>query len=289
MTWEETIQYIRKKPEFKELVEKAYFEEKLEINVERFRISEEYLETKALINQFLPNAKNILDIGSGNGISAISFALDGWDVTVAEPNNSETIGGGAIRKLKEHYLLNNIEIFEEFAENINFGNKKFDIVYVRQAMHHAYNLDKFITNISSYLKPSGLLITLRDHIVFNEKDKAWFLENHPLHKYYGGENAFTEKEYIDAFKNAGLHIEKKLKHFDSVINFFPITRSEFEMAYIEQEAKLMNALRNKIGKLAHFPLFFNLYKWKNGFSRDGFFDERKVPGRMYSFICSKTL
>ena len=287
MTWEETIKYIREKPEYKELVEKAYFEEKLEINVERFKISEEYLETKTLINKYLPNAKTILDIGSGNGISAISFALDGWDVTVAEPDSSDTIGAGAIRKLKDHYLLNNLEIFEEFAENINFGDKKFDIVYVRQAMHHAYNLDKFITNISSYLKPNGLLITIRDHVIYNPADKDWFLENHPLHKYYGGENAFTEKEYLKAFALANLNVELELKHYDSVINYFPLSKFEFVNQPSLFEKQLKENLKKKISFLANSPFIFNLYKRKKNISIKNYFDETKVPGRMYSFICRK--
>src|SRR5687768_17479935 len=130
MNWEETIKYIRKKPEFCDLIEKAYFDENLQLNVERFKSSAEYKETLALLKKYNPNANTLLDIGSGNGISAIAFALDGYKVTVSEPDPSNTVGAGAVRKLKDLYGLQNLEIYEEFAENINFENELFDIVYV---------------------------------------------------------------------------------------------------------------------------------------------------------------
>ncbi len=112
-------------------------------------------------------------------------------VTAVEPDPSLTVGAGAVRKLKEHYELKNLEDYENFAEDINFKSNYFDIVYIRQAMHHANNLNKFIKECVRVLKPNGLLLTIRDHVIYDEKDKNWFLEYHPLHKIYEGENAFT--------------------------------------------------------------------------------------------------
>ncbi len=82
MTWEETIQYIRTLPEYKELVEKAYFDEDLMLNVKRFSQSDEFKETITIINTYQPKANKILDIGCGNGISAINFALKGFEVAL---------------------------------------------------------------------------------------------------------------------------------------------------------------------------------------------------------------
>ncbi len=67
MTWEETIQFIRTKPEYKDLVKLAYFEEDLPLNVERFIKSEEFIETQALLSKFksLNSSIKLLDIGSG--------------------------------------------------------------------------------------------------------------------------------------------------------------------------------------------------------------------------------
>src|SRR5690349_2199329 len=136
MTWEETIKFIRTQSEFNDLVDKAYFEEDLLLNVERFIKSEEFMETLHLIKQYQPYAKRILDIGSGNGISAVAFALEGYDVVTIEPDVSDTVGVGAIIKLKEYYKLYNLQVYEAYAEELQLPNENFDIVYSRQCMHH---------------------------------------------------------------------------------------------------------------------------------------------------------
>ena len=92
MNWHETIEYIRTRPEFNELVEKAYLEEDLPLNIERFRNSEEFVETLYLIKKCVPNALSVLDIGDGNGVSSISFALNGYDIVSIELDSSDTIG-----------------------------------------------------------------------------------------------------------------------------------------------------------------------------------------------------
>ena len=287
MTWEETIQLIRTKPDYKDLVEKAYFDENLVLNVERFRSSEEYSGTVSLIKEYAPTAKSILDIGSGNGISAISFALDGFDVTVSEPDASDTIGAGAIRKLKAHYNIANMDIHEEFAENIQFNGRLFDIVYVRQAMHHAYDLNKFISNLAGLIKPGGHLFTIRDHVIYNEEDKKWFLQEHPLHKFYGGENAFTQSEYETAITTAGLTIKKVLKHFDSVINYFPLTTEEYQETILQKEAELNQILEKKIGVLGKLKLLQDIYKKRNPIRPEFIFNEKNIAGRMYSYVAHK--
>lgn len=174
MTWEETIQYIRQQPQFADLVEKAYFDADLRLNVERFRASDEFAQTLLLLKRNQPNAKKILDIGCGNGISSLAFALAGFEVTAVEPDASITVGAGAIRLLKDEYQLPNLNIHVAFAEDIAFASESFDIVYVRQAMHHANNLDKFIAECARVLKKDGMLLTVRDHVVFDEADKHWF-------------------------------------------------------------------------------------------------------------------
>lgn len=277
LTWEETIQYIRTQPEFKYLVEKAYFEEDLPLNVERFRNENEYKETLKKIKKFAPYAKKILDIGSGNGISAISFALDGYEVTTVEPDPSGTIGAGAIRKLKEFYQLENITIHEAFAEEINFGNDEFDVVYARQCMHHAYDLEKFVGEMSRVLNKGGLFFTVRDHVIYDDKDKEWFLENHPLQKFYGGENAFTSEEYKNAIEKSGLTIQEELKFYDTEINYFPETKQDIE----NKKSAILKNLKYK-RFLKYFPNYKNR-KVKNILD----YSEKSIPGRMYTYIALK--
>ena len=286
MNWEETIQFIRSKPEYTELIELAYFDENLPLNVERFMKSVEFQETLSLVRKYCTDCRKILDVGSGNGISAVAFALQSFDVLSVEPDSSNTIGAGAIRRLKEFYNLKNLEVQEAFAEELKLPVRSFDLVYSRQCMHHAYDLEKFIAELSRVLKPGGILLTVRDHVVFDEQDKKRFLQSHPLHKFYGGENAFSPAEYKSAMNKAGLTIKEELKYFDSAINYFPLTKEEIKDFPAKIENDLQRSLKRKIGRLGDIPFVFSLFKRKHGV-KTGEYNERLVPGRMYSYVAQK--
>lgn len=286
MTWEETIEYIRTKPEFRDLVDKAYFEADLPLNVERFRQREEFKETLKLLRKYAPQASTVLDVGSGNGISAIAFALEGYQVTAVEPDPSETIGAGAIRKLAAHYQLSGLQVHQSIAEDLALEKNSVDVVYVRQAMHHAHELQAFVANLVSFLKPGGVFLTIRDHVIWDAADKEWFLASHPLHKFYGGENAYTPQEYRGAMMLAGLEVVEEIRFFDSIINYFPMTESEVRQIPAKMESHIDQHLQKKLGVLGTLAPVKWLYKKKVGFSRSTP-DERNFPGRMYSFVAVK--
>lgn len=125
MTWHETIEYIRKDKNYSQLVKDAYFSENLKANVELYRATEEFKETLNELRMMNDSPSlNILDLGAGNGISTIAFALEGYKVTALEPDTSDTIGAGAIRKLTELYHLKNVDILECYAEDIPQEKKR---------------------------------------------------------------------------------------------------------------------------------------------------------------------
>jgi ubiquinone/menaquinone biosynthesis C-methylase UbiE len=290
MTWEEIIIQIRKDPSYKNLVEKAYFEEDLQLNVERFRKSEEFFETMIELKRFFNaiSGKKLLDLGAGNGIASLSFALNGIDVFAAEPDKSETIGNGAIRLLEEKYKTGRVNVVDAFGEKLPFENNFFDIVYIRQAMHHAHKLDEFVKECARVLRTGGLLITVRDHIVYNEPDKKWFLESHPLHKFYGGENAFTFDEYSSAIKNAGLKIIKYYQHYESVINYFPEPKSAVETKLKQREDLIKTSLSKKVTPvLANLSFLKKMYSKRIENKLGKVLDETKIPGRNISFFALK--
>lgn len=287
MTWEETIRFIRTKPEYKDLVEQSYLEDDLKSNVYRFRTSEEFTETKRYIREFAPQAISILDIGAGNGISSVAFALSGLEVTVVEPDPSITVGCGAIEILKKEFDLNKLIIKNSYGERLPFENAIFDIVYARQAMHHASELNAFIMEAGRVLKPGGLLLTIRDHVIFSDRDKQDFLLTHPLQRFYGGENAFTADQYISAIRNAGFQIRKHLKYYDSVINYFPVKATDVSNTGKLMRENFRQSLRKRFGSwVVNFP-FLQLLELISCLKNGDWTDERRIPGRMNSFIAIK--
>lgn len=287
MNWENTIIKIRKDPDFSDLVRDAYFNEDLIANVERFRKSTEFIETHRMLKEYKSDARKLLDIGSGNGIAAVSFALEGFEVLAIEPDPSDTVGAGAIRKLQQHYQLENLEVKEMIAEDLSRENYQFEIIYVRQALHHAYDLNLFVKSATGLLKQGGVFMAVREHVIYDEKDKEWFLSSHPLQKFYGGENAFTLSEYELAFKGAGLSLLKKFGHYESVINYSPLNAADILQLKTKeiQDYKIFFSTKYKlVGKMG---LAWTLYKWVKRIKEIDFPKERKIPGRLYSFICKK--
>jgi hypothetical protein len=132
-----------------------------------------------------------------------------------------------------------------------------------------------------------LLITVRDHVVYNNDDKKWFLECHPLQRFYGGENAFTVQQYRDAIEGCGLKIVRQLSHFESVINYFPMTREHRETLVKTRQAEYKKGLAAKIGALVRLPYLAESIAFVRGIRDSRVFDERKIPGRMYTFISRK--
>jgi SAM-dependent methyltransferase len=288
MTSEETVKHIRSIAQYADLVKQTYVEEDLVLNVERFKKDIEFSETLKIVKQYAPNALRILDIGSGNGVSVLAFALMGYEVTSVEPDPSNTIGAGAIRELVNHYnLQSKVEVHEKFAEEIGFKDEMFDIVYVRQTMHHAYDLPKFVAECARVLKKNGLFLTIRDHVIFDKADKEDFFKNHPLHKFNNNENAFLSDEYKAAMTGAGLTIKKEIKFFDSPINYYPETEINIENWKKRILASRKHSLKNKIGPLANISFVEKMYQ-NYLLNKLGYvLDERPISGRMYSYICIK--
>ena len=276
-TWEETIQFIRASPEpvHKFVVRACYYDANLETNISNFRDSDEFRETLRLFKAFgLDTSSSLVDVGAGNGVAAVSFALEGFKVIALEPDPSETIGSGAIHYLKEIYSLDNLSIHETTGENIPCPDNSVDIVYARQAMHHANNLNAFVKEAARVLKPGGIYFANRDHVVNDEQQLAEFLEIHPLHKFYGGENAYTLEQYFTAFEQAGLKLVKHFGHLDNIILYDKVISKDY----------FKDPLTKKIGVLANLKILQDIYrrwlKWK-------FKDYRHIPGRCHAFILRK--
>lgn len=236
MNWEETIVWLRDQKSKRDLVKDCFYDDPIVSAADRYWKSSEWDAVKKL----LPRKKgNVLDIGAGRGITSYAFAKDGWKVTAVEPNPGKIVGIGAIKELSKSSGIS-ITVCNKWGEKLPFEDLSFDVVFVREVLHHAKDLGKFCKEMSRVLKKGGTFIAIREHVVNNEADLKIFLKNHPLHKLYGGENAYKLNVYIDAIEKAGVRLTSILNPLESDINLYPRKNSFIPVIIMSFIGSLIN-------------------------------------------------
>lgn len=278
-TYEESVRWMRNQPEHSELVKLCYLDEENLIAAQRFAVSEEFIEISKILRLHNSSEKlKILDLGCGNGIASYGFASLGHEVIAVDPDKSNDVGLAATERLGNVIQNGSISTVQAFAEALPFSDSTFDIIYARQALHHFANLYQGLSECSRVLKPKGLFLATREHVISDEKQLQEFLENHLLHKLHAGENAYPLDVYISELQKAGFQKVKSFAPFENVINHFPMSNDDIKN-------RLYQSLQKKLGKpnaklLMKIPLVAKLY-------RDRLSRNCQTPGRLYSFLCSK--
>jgi ubiquinone/menaquinone biosynthesis C-methylase UbiE len=273
-TWEQAVEWLIAQPDKKDLVKACYYDRPVKVAAERFRASEEWEATQLL----LPTTfGKVLDVGAGSGISSFALAKEGWHTTALEPDSSNSVGAGAIRTLSNESNLS-IEIVQGYGEQIPLPDANFELIYARQALHHANDLHQLCRELFRVLKPGGTLLAVREHVISSPKQLDTFLSQHPLHQLYGGENAYTLSQYKTALEQAGFSQTKVIRPFDSVINFAPHSKLTLKQELKRYFAKVPAG--NLFGDILFSDSLFNLTL--QILSR---IDQR--PGRAYSFVAYK--
>ena len=272
-TWEEAVRWLLAQPDQRDLVEACYYDQPLAAAAERYRTGAEWAEVRG----YLPApAGRALDLGAGNGIASYALARDGWHVTAIEPDPSALVGAAAIRALAEAELLS-VTVIEQWGESLPVADASVDAVVARQVLHHARSLPQLCRELYRVLAPGGRLIALRDHVVSRDADLPAFFAKHPLHRFYGGENAFRMDQYRAALTGAGFRIDATLRAFDSAINLAPATRSTLIAAVADRLARFgvpRPLTRGSLGAM-----------FTPAAALASRLDPR--PGRLVSFICTK--
>jgi len=262
-TWEDAVQWLKAQPDQQGLVKDAFFDDPLIDAAQRYKDSTEW----AAIRELLPKQiGRVLDVGAGRGIASYALANDGWEVTALEPDTSSVVGSGAIRQLFEQSDMS-VEIAETWGESLPFADNSFDLLHCRQVLHHARDLEQLCCELARVLKPGGLMIATREHVISRLDDLEVFLESHPLHKLYGGEHAYLLSRYKDAIKSAGFELKKVFNPYESDINLYPITM---------KDVKSSIAGKLHVSSLLIPDLLLSFY----GNTID-------TPGRLYSFVARK--
>jgi SAM-dependent methyltransferase len=264
LSWEQAVLWLKSQPDRADLIEACFFDDPLERAAARFYGGSEW---KAVRSLWKPQRGRALDIGAGRGISALALAKDGWTTTALEPDPSNVVGAGAIRALSAA-TRTPIEVVETWGESLPFECGAFDLVFLRQVLHHARDLDLLCREINRVLKPGGQMIATREHVLSRREDLARFLAAHPLHHLYGGENAFLLSEYRGAIESSGMKLDRMLNPFESDINLYPGDRAGLKDAFARK-------LRLPSGRWV--PSFLLTLRGRQ-------IDD---PGRLYSFVAHR--
>jgi len=273
-SWEDAVVWLRSQPDQRQLVLDAYYDDPLSGAASRYSSTAEWQEIASLLRG---RSGTALDVGAGRGIASYALAREGFAVTALEPDPSSIVGAAAIRALASESALP-ISVVEEFSERLPFADASFDVIFARAVLHHTTNLEQACSEFYRVLKPGGLFIAAREHVISDQADLATFLEQHPLHKFYGGEQAFLLKRYVSALESARFASLDVLTPLKSPINLYPHT---FDTLRREIISRLPQAASRALAS----SLLRSDWLFQRLLDIAGFFDNR--PGRLYSFVGHK--
>jgi SAM-dependent methyltransferase len=274
-TWESAVRWLRSQTDQQDLVRGAYYDDPLVVAAERYTASDEWREIKSRLAGYRGSA---LDIGAGRGIASFALAKDGFRVTALEPDASALVGADAIRSLARDSQLP-IEVVQEFSERLPFSEASFDVVFARAVLHHTKDLGRACKEAYRVLKPGGMFVAAREHVISRPGDLAPFLDSHPLHRLYGGENAFLLSDYTRAIEAAGFEITALIRPLENPINYHPHTKESLreELLLRLPDGAFIKSLAKRA--LSRDRVFIIVLRFLQHF------DSR--PGRLYSFFCRK--
>lgn len=274
-TWEDAVVWLRNQPDQRQLVLDAFYDDPLADAAERYSQSTEWQAVVSLLTQ---RSGTALDVGAGRGIASYALARSGFAVTALEPDPSAIVGAAAIRGLAQQMQLP-IQVVEEFSERLPFADATFELVFARAVLHHTRDLEGACREMCRVLRPGGMLIAAREHVISKDADLPQFLAQHPLHHLYGGEHAFLLDRYTGALSNAGFSAIDTLAPLQSPINLFPYTletlKAEIVMR-LTQKIPVAPFWRTALASRHVFGALLSIAER---------FDNR--PGRLYSFVCHK--
>jgi SAM-dependent methyltransferase len=274
LTTEQALERLAGDPRFAALIRDCYWDDPVEDAAKRFAASPEFVEVKEVLAGRLSGCV-ALDLGAGRGIASYALLQAGARrVFAVEPDPSERVGCGAIRKLLEDGPAS---IFCTRGDRIPLDDASVDLVYARQVLHHIRDLGPALAECARVLKPGGPFLACREHVVDDKEQLRRFLEEQPLYAMTGDEHAHSLVAYHEAFRSAGLEVLSVWGPWDSVLNAWPFVGSREELG-LRHRIYLARRFGPLGLALSCLPGMRRLCRW---------WLNKPRPGRLYSFLAGK--
>ena len=160
------------------------------------------------------NIKNILEIGSAIGYSAIKMAQIDPNIKITTKEKDKERYNIAIQNIKKFNLENRIDLILDDALNIDI-NKKYDLLFIDASKGH--NID-FFNKFKNNILENGVIIT--DNLSFH---------------------GLVENEKLAITKNQKGLVKKIKKYID-----FLDTNREFNTKYVSVGDKISISIRKEV-------------------------------------------
>jgi len=168
-------------------------------------------ERKFILDKAEPLYGDILEIGTGKGHFTLVLAQEGYRFTSVDISEEEQ----EIAKLNLKYF--ELEDFVDFkignAENLNFKDNSFDIIFSVHTIHHLNNpfkaMDEFIR-----------IITFEGKIVLSDFNKEGLEMLGKIHASEGRTHEAIEFKFSDIetyLKQKGFNVEKYQSRFQEIL------------------------------------------------------------------------
>ncbi len=109
------------------------------------------------------NPESILDIATGTGDLAISFAKAGAHKIIGLDISEGMLAVGR-KKIVEASLEEKVELIQADSEELPFETNSFDAISVAFGVRNFDNLEKGLTEIYRVLKPAGIFVVLETSV-----------------------------------------------------------------------------------------------------------------------------